>query len=68
MGRPEGLHYERSIITVHESARKVFQNAGLKTALHVMGAPRISTNPRLGTRTDRDQTMEEKVQSVVEKM
>ena len=72
---------------------RVFQTAGLKTALHAygtnvegdwdevlgavkkchetlhaMGAPRISTNMRLGTRTDRDQTMEEKVRSVIEKM
>ena len=32
--------------------------------VHGMGAPRISTTIRLGTRTDRDQTMEQKVQSV----
>ena len=32
--------------------------------LHRMGAPRISTNLRLGTRTDRIQTMEEKISSV----
>jgi uncharacterized protein (TIGR00106 family) len=37
-------------------------------ALHAMGAPRISTNMRLGTRTDREQTMEQKVRSVTEKM
>ena len=37
-------------------------------AMHAMGAPRISTNLRLGTRTDRVQTMEEKVRSVEEKM
>jgi uncharacterized protein (TIGR00106 family) len=36
--------------------------------LHAMGAPRISTNLRLGTRTDRDQTMDDKVRSVIEKM
>ena len=36
--------------------------------LHAMGAPSLSTNLRLGTRTDRVQTMEEKVRSVVEKM
>ena len=36
--------------------------------LHAMGAPRISTNMRLGTRTDRAQTMEEKVQSVIDKL
>ena len=32
--------------------------------LHQMGAPRISTNLRLGTRTDRNQTMEDKINSV----
>jgi uncharacterized protein (TIGR00106 family) len=37
-------------------------------ALHAMGAPRISTNMRLGTRTDREQTMEDKVRSVTEKL
>jgi uncharacterized protein (TIGR00106 family) len=72
---------------------RVFQNAGLKTALHAygtnvegewdevfgavktchetlhaMGAPRISTNMRLGTRTDREQSMDDKVRSVIEKM
>ena len=36
--------------------------------LHAMGAPRISTNMRLGTRTDRQQTMEDKVRSVTEKL
>jgi uncharacterized protein (TIGR00106 family) len=36
--------------------------------LHGMGAPRISTNLRLGTRTDRAQTMEDKVRSVTEKL
>ncbi len=72
---------------------KIFNRAGLKTALHAygtnvegewddvfgaikqcherlhaMGAPRISTNLRLGTRTDRQQTMEDKVQSVKDKL
>jgi len=45
--------------------------AAVKTChetLHAMGAPRISTNLRLGTRTDRAQTLEEKVRSVREKM
>jgi len=32
--------------------------------IHEMGAPRISTTIRLGTRTDRDQTMQDKVTSV----
>ncbi len=33
-------------------------------AVHEMGAPRISTLIKVGTRTDRPQTMEEKVKSV----
>lgn len=36
--------------------------------VHAMGAPRISTTIKLGTRTDREQTMEEKVQSVWDKL
>jgi uncharacterized protein (TIGR00106 family) len=36
--------------------------------LHKMGVPRISSTIRLGTRTDREQTMEEKIQSVEEKL
>ena len=32
--------------------------------VHEMGAPRISTTIKLGTRTDREQTMAEKVESV----
>jgi uncharacterized protein (TIGR00106 family) len=36
-------------------------------AVHAMGAPRITTTLKLGTRTDRDQSMEEKISSVVDK-
>jgi len=36
--------------------------------VHGMGAPRISTTLKMGTRTDREQTMEEKVRSVEEKL
>lgn len=36
--------------------------------LHTIGAPRISTTIKLGTRTDRHQTMEDKVQSVTQKL
>jgi uncharacterized protein (TIGR00106 family) len=36
--------------------------------VHSMGAPRITTTIKLGTRTDRNQTMEEKVASVQKKM
>jgi uncharacterized protein (TIGR00106 family) len=36
--------------------------------VHGMGAPRITTTIKLGTRTDRSQTMEDKVRSVREKL
>ncbi|MBV8732283.1 MAG: MTH1187 family thiamine-binding protein [Acidobacteriia bacterium] len=36
--------------------------------VHAMGAPRISSSLRFGTRTDRDQTMDEKIRSVEEKL
>jgi uncharacterized protein (TIGR00106 family) len=36
--------------------------------IHAMGAPRITTTIKLGTRTDRPQTMDDKVNSVREKM
>jgi uncharacterized protein (TIGR00106 family) len=36
--------------------------------LHAAGVPRISTNMRFGTRIDREQTMEDKVQSVERKL
>jgi uncharacterized protein (TIGR00106 family) len=36
--------------------------------IHEMGAPRISTNLRVGTRVDRGQTMDDKIRSVEEKL
>ena len=36
--------------------------------VHEMGAPRISTSLKIGTRTDRAQTMADKVSSVVRKL
>lgn len=36
--------------------------------VHDMGAPRITTTIKLGTRTDRDQSMEDKVASVKKKL
>ena len=36
--------------------------------VHGMGAPRITTTIKLGTRTDRVQSMEDKVRSVQEKL
>jgi uncharacterized protein (TIGR00106 family) len=38
------------------------------TAIHAMGAPRITTTIKLGTRIDRDQTMAAKVKSVEAKI
>jgi uncharacterized protein (TIGR00106 family) len=37
-------------------------------AVHAMGAPRISTTIRLGTRADRDQSLGDKIRSVEEKI
>ena len=37
-------------------------------AVHDMGAPRISTSIRIGTRTDRVQTMDDKIKSVEVKL
>ncbi len=33
--------------------------------IHAMGAPRITTTLKIGTRTDRDQTMQDKIASVL---
>ena len=37
-------------------------------SVHAMGAPRISTSMRLGTRTDREQSMDDKLRSVEDKL
>ena len=37
-------------------------------AVHDMGAPRITSTIKLGTRTDREQTMSDKMDSVREKL
>lgn len=37
-------------------------------AVHEMGAPRVTTSVRLGTRTDREQTMDDKLRSAREKI
>lgn len=45
--------------------------AALKTCheeLHAMGVPRIATNVRLGTRVDRESSMQAKISSVREKL
>ncbi|ELP31968.1 MTH1187 family thiamine-binding protein [Rhodopirellula baltica] len=35
--------------------------------VHTFGAPRITTSIKVGTRTDREQSMQDKIDSVVEK-
>ena len=57
-----GTNVEGDWDTVFAALRKCHE------ILHEMGAPRVSTNLRCGTRTDRAQTGEDKVQSVREKM
>jgi uncharacterized protein (TIGR00106 family) len=45
--------------------------AAIKTCherVHEMGAPRITTTLKLGTRTDREQGMDDKIRSVQEKL
>jgi uncharacterized protein (TIGR00106 family) len=37
-------------------------------ALHAAGVPRISSTLKFGTRTDREQTMEDKISSVEQKL
>lgn len=37
-------------------------------AVHAMGAPRITSTVKMGTRTDREQSMDEKISSVEEKL
>jgi uncharacterized protein (TIGR00106 family) len=36
--------------------------------VHEMGAPRITTTIKMGTRTDKKQTIQDKVDSVIQKM
>jgi uncharacterized protein (TIGR00106 family) len=36
--------------------------------VHAMGAPRISTTLKIGTRTDREQSMQDKMDSVTQKL
>ncbi len=45
--------------------------AAVKTCheiVHEMGAPRITSTLKVGTRTDRDQSMQDKVESVLTKL
>lgn len=53
-----GTNVEGEWDTVFEAIKRCHE------VVHEMGAPRIGTTIKVGTRTDRDQTMEEKVRSV----
>jgi uncharacterized protein (TIGR00106 family) len=57
-----GTNIEGDWDTVMEVVKKCHET------VHTMGAPRITTTIKLGTRTDREQKMADKVASVEEKM
>ncbi|NIP17480.1 MAG: MTH1187 family thiamine-binding protein [Xanthomonadales bacterium] len=55
---PNGTNIEGEWDLVFRAIRECHEK------IHAMGAPRIHTNIKLGTRVDREQTMEDKVASV----
>ena len=55
---PNGTAIEGDWDVVFEAIRRCHE------AVHAMGSPRIYTTVKINTRTDRDQTMAEKVSSV----
>ncbi len=57
-----GTNIEGEWDTVFAAVKKCHEE------VHQMGAPRITTTLRMGTRTDRKQTMEDKVSSVEKKL
>lgn len=57
-----GTNIEGDWDTVFEAIKRCHQ------VVHDMGAPRISTTIKVGTRNDRDQTMQDKIDSVTSKM
>ncbi len=57
-----GTNLEGDWDTVFEAIKDCYER------VHEMGAPRITATIKLGTRIDREQTMEDKVQSVLEKL
>ncbi len=56
-----GTNIEGEWDTVFDAVKRCHQ------MVHEMGAPRISSTLRFGTRTDRQQTMDDKVRSVEDK-
>ena len=57
-----GTNLEGDWDTVFEAIKDCYER------VHEMGVPRITATIKLGTRIDRKQTMEDKVQSVLEKL
>lgn len=57
-----GTNIEGDWDTVMEAVKKCHEK------IHDMGAPRITTTIKLGTRNDRAQTMQDKIDSVTSKM
>lgn len=57
-----GTNIEGDYDTVFQVVKKCHEK------IHKMGAPRITTTIKLGSRTDRDQTMDDKVKSVRKKL
>jgi uncharacterized protein (TIGR00106 family) len=56
-----GTNVEGEWNTVFKAAKECHEK------IHKMGAPRITTTLKFGTRDDREQTMEDKIQSVLDK-
>ena len=57
-----GTNVQGSWDTVFEAVKRCHE------VLHAMGAPRISTNIRIGTRVDKVQTLQDKIASVQNKL
>ena len=57
-----GTNIEGDWQTVFEAVRRCHE------AVHELGAPRIHSTLRVGTRTDREQTMADKVRSVEDRL
>jgi len=58
---PNGTDIEGDWDTVMSALKRCHER------LHEMGAPRVSTNLRIGTRTDRNQSMDDKMEAVMTK-
>jgi uncharacterized protein (TIGR00106 family) len=59
---PYGTNIEGEWDTVFAAVKECHER------VHAMGAPRIATTLKVGTRTDREQSMADKVRSVEEKL